>query len=97
MSIVRTALSLTSFGLTIFQVFEKPQQASLPTRGSDLPNFGIALVLLGIVLLTLGITGNVQFMLGLRRRVLRWSKQASCMEKAGIRFRSRWSPQRCSG
>ncbi|MBL8581486.1 MAG: DUF202 domain-containing protein [Rhizobiaceae bacterium] len=67
MSVIRTALSLISFGFTIYQVFEKLRDAGALTHAAAPRNFGITLVALGIVMLIVGIIYHVQFMLGLRR------------------------------
>jgi putative membrane protein len=66
MSVIRTSLPLISFGFTIFQVFQKLRDQSLPTGAAPVRNFGVALVLLGIAMLVFGILYHVQFMLGLR-------------------------------
>jgi uncharacterized membrane protein YidH (DUF202 family) len=67
MSVIRTALSLIGFGFTIFQFFQKMQDASV-LKGVHAPrNFGIALVALGIAVLVIGIVYHVQFMIGLRQ------------------------------
>lgn len=66
MSVIRTSLSLMGFGFTIYQIFEKLQQAGVVTRADAPRNFGIALVVLGIVMLVIGVVYHLQFMLGLR-------------------------------
>jgi len=67
MSIIRTALSLISFGFTIYQFLGK----LAPSSGGDMAlparRFGIALVVLGIVMLAGGIAAHLSFMLALRR------------------------------
>lgn len=67
MAVIRTSLSLIGFGFTIYQVFEKLQQADIITRATAPRNFGVALVLLGIAMLVVGIVYHVQFMLGIRQ------------------------------
>jgi putative membrane protein len=59
--VIRTSLSLISFGFTIYQVFEKLRDVGTIAHAAAPRNFGVALVLLGI-----GIVYHVQFMLGLR-------------------------------
>lgn len=67
MSVIRTSLSLISFGFTIFQFFQKLRDTHV-LAGSAGParNFGLALVALGIGMLIVGIVYHVQFMSGLR-------------------------------
>src|SRR5262249_35358403 len=67
MSVLRTSLSLIGFGFTIFQFFQKLQEAEVLKNAHAARNFGEALVLLGVAMLILGIVYHVQFMLGLRR------------------------------
>jgi putative membrane protein len=67
MSVIRTALSLIGFGFTIFQFFQKMQDAAVLSGVNAPRNFGIALVGLGIGMLVLGIVYHVQFMVGLRK------------------------------
>ena len=67
MSVIRTALSLIGFGFTIFQFFQKMQEADVLSGVNAPRNFGIALVGLGIGMLVLGILYHLQFMVGLRR------------------------------
>jgi putative membrane protein len=66
MSVIRTSLSLISFGFTIFQFFHKLQESAILTSAGAARNFGKALVLLGIAMLIFGIVYHVQLMLGLR-------------------------------
>jgi len=67
MSVIRTSLSLISFGFTIFQVFQKLQDAELIRSGAHAArNFGVTLALLGIAMLVIGIVYHIQFMVGLR-------------------------------
>jgi putative membrane protein len=68
MSVIRTSLSLISFGFTIFQFFQKLRDQSVLTEAGPARNFGTTLVALGICMLVLGIIYHVQFMLELRRR-----------------------------
>jgi uncharacterized membrane protein YidH (DUF202 family) len=67
MAVIRTSLSLISFGFTIFKFFEKLQEAGVLKGAAPARNFGTSLVVLGIVMLVLGISYHVAFMLGLRR------------------------------
>jgi uncharacterized membrane protein YidH (DUF202 family) len=67
MSVMRTAISLIGFGFTIFQFFQKMQDAKVLTAVHAPRNFGIALVAVGIGMLVLGIVYHVQFMTGLRK------------------------------
>jgi len=67
MSVIRTSLSLITFGFTIFEGFRKLVQAGALAEAHAPRNFGLALVALGIVLLTLGIYFHVRFMNGLRQ------------------------------
>jgi uncharacterized membrane protein YidH (DUF202 family) len=55
MSVIRTSLSLISFGFTIFQFFQKMRDAGTITHAAAPRNFGTMLVLLGIVMLVVGI------------------------------------------
>jgi putative membrane protein len=67
MSTIRTSLSLIGFGFTIFQFFQKLQQANvLPVDSTTARGFGFSLVLLGVLMLVLGIFYHVRFMLQLR-------------------------------
>ena len=67
MSTIRTSLSLIGFGFTIFQFFQKLQQANvLPVDSTTARTFGFSLVLLGVLMLILGIVYHVCFMLQLR-------------------------------
>jgi putative membrane protein len=67
MSVIRTSLSLIGFGFTIFQVFEKANQAGMLKSAAAPQHFGIALVALGIGMLAVGIGYHVFYMLELRR------------------------------
>jgi putative membrane protein len=66
MSVIRTSLSLISFGFTIFQVFQKLRDQNVVTHAASARNFGVALVALGILMLIGGIVYHLQFMLHLR-------------------------------
>jgi len=67
MSVIRTAISLIGFGFTIFQFFQKLEQANVLKGNQYGPrNLGIALVLVGIGMLVLGIVYHLQFMRSLR-------------------------------
>ena len=66
MSVIRTSLSLISFGFTIAKAFEKLREMGTVSSEKPARNFGVALVALGIAMLMLGIGYHVQFMLGLR-------------------------------
>ena len=55
MSVIRTSLSLISFGFTIFQVFEKMRDHNVIQHAGAARNFGVTLVGLGIVMLIGGI------------------------------------------
>lgn len=66
MGVIRTALSLISFGFTIYQVFRKLKDAGVLNTTAAPRNFGITLVFLGIAMLVLGIIYHVLFMLELR-------------------------------
>ena len=68
MSVIRTSLSLITFGFTIHALFRQLRESNV-LASSALPvrNFAIALVLLGIVMLVVGIVYHLQFMAGLRK------------------------------
>lgn len=66
MAVIRTSLSLISFGFTIYQIFEKLRENGLLRGGAPARNFGTTLVLLGVGMLVVGIIYHVFFMLGLR-------------------------------
>jgi putative membrane protein len=86
MSVIRTSLSLISFGFTIFQFFQKMRDAGTITHAAAPRNFGTMLVLLGIVMLVVGIVYHVQFMLGLRH-------ERTAMHDAGLIYaESRFPP-----
>ena len=67
MSVIRTSLSLIGFGFTIFQFFQRMQEAQVLKSSGAPRHFGQVLVWLGIAMLILGIGYHVAFMLGLRR------------------------------
>jgi putative membrane protein len=67
MSVIRTSLSLISFGFTIFQFFQKLREADVVSSAREPRVFGMWLVWLGVGFLLLGIIFHVHFMLGLRR------------------------------
>jgi len=64
MSVIRTSLSLISFGFTIYQFFLHIAPDSGPAASAG--RFGMLLVLLGVLMLVLGIVYHLQFMVGLR-------------------------------
>jgi putative membrane protein len=67
MSVIRTSLSLITFGFTIFQFFQRLQEKNILKGNSHAArNFGMALVYLGVAMVLVGIIYHVQFMLGLR-------------------------------
>ena len=67
MSVIRTSLSLVSFGFTISQIFQKLTESKvLNGDGTAGRHFGVALVMVGITMLVLGIVYHGQFMLALR-------------------------------
>ena len=63
MSVIRTSLSLISFGFTIFQVFQKLRESNVIESAAAPRNFGVAL---GVAMLVVGIIYEAQFMLALR-------------------------------
>ena len=67
MSVIRTSLSLISFGFTIYQFFERMSQTNAIAAGSgQARRFGLSLVVLGLVMLLVGIGYDIAFMSGLR-------------------------------
>jgi putative membrane protein len=66
MAVIRTSLSLISFGFTIFKVVQNLADAKVLKLSSSVPHFGIGLVLLGILMLVTGIIYHGQFMWRLR-------------------------------
>jgi uncharacterized membrane protein YidH (DUF202 family) len=66
MSVIRTALSLIGFGFTIYQVFQKLQEAGTITHANSPRNMGIAMIAAGIVLMAGGIWRHIQFARELR-------------------------------
>jgi len=68
MSVIRTSLSLISFGFTIYQFLgHLAAQKLLSGAPHAARNFGQALVWLGVGMLVVGIIYHIQFMLGLRK------------------------------
>ena len=68
MSVIRTSLSLISFGFTIYQFFNHLSDEAGPTGSHAARNFGAALVYLGVAMVVAGIAFHIQFMLALRRQ-----------------------------
>ena len=68
MSVIRTALSLISFGFTIYQFFGHLRDEHVLSAAQAPRNFGLALIYLGVVMLIAGIAFHIQFMLGLRHQ-----------------------------
>lgn len=66
MSVIRTSLSLISFGFTIYQIFRKLREAGVLGSAADARYFGLTLVLIGVGMLILGIFYHLLFMRGLR-------------------------------
>jgi len=64
MSVLRTSLSLISFGFTIFQFLGRLSEQTIPAGSAR--RFGLSLVLLGVAMLVVGIVYHVRFMIGLR-------------------------------
>ena len=94
MSVIRTSLSLISFGFTIFQVFEKARDHDLITHAAAPRNFGIALVGLGVLMLVGGIIYHGQFMIELREeRELDEGHGTDSRREPLSRSRSRSSPR----
>jgi len=68
MSVIRTSLSLITFGFTISQFFQELRDAGTSRTTADAPgNFGLTLVVLGVCLVIVGIVYHVRFMAGLRK------------------------------
>lgn len=70
MSVIRTSLSMISFGFTIYQGFRGLRDANVmgPEAGAAASFFGQALVYLGVGMIGVGIAYHVHFMVGLRRQ-----------------------------
>jgi putative membrane protein len=68
MSVIRTSLSLTGFGFTLYQIFKKLHEAGVLKSSVSARNFGETLVYLGITMLVVGIGYHIVFTLGLRRQ-----------------------------
>jgi uncharacterized membrane protein YidH (DUF202 family) len=67
MSVIRTSLSLISFGFTIYQFFQHlSETGTVATARVPARNFGLSLLALGILMLLLGIGYHLAFMRGLR-------------------------------
>ena len=66
MSVIRTALSLIGFGFTIYQAFQKLQEAGVLHQAKTPRNFGLTLVVLGTLLLLGGIINHIRFAMELR-------------------------------
>ena len=66
MSVVRTSLSMISFGFTIFSFFGRLQEDKVLERAHAPRNFGLALIALGVAILTVGIGYHLAFMRELR-------------------------------
>ncbi len=66
MAVIRTSLSLISFGFTIFKLAQNLVEAKLIKLSSSVPHYGIGLVLFGILMLATGIIYHGQFMWHLR-------------------------------
>jgi putative membrane protein len=60
MAILRTSLSLISFGFTIHQVLGRAS-ALLPRGSVTARNVGLALLILGLVMLTMGVISHALF------------------------------------
>ncbi len=87
MSVIRTSLSLISFGFTIFQFFKHLEETKLLTSANpSARNFGLALLGLGVGMLTFGILFHIAFMLELRRQ------RNLFKDEALIRAESRFPP-----
>ena len=82
MSVVRTSLSLISFGFTIFQFFSKLVAVNLETKTSAVRHFAVALVLLGIAMLVFGIGFHLAFMNGNICRCGCYAQIISAIQKA---------------
>jgi putative membrane protein len=67
MAVIRTSLSLISFGFTIYQFFKHLEDEKLVTASRAPRNFGETLIYLGVGMVAVGILFHIQFMLGLRR------------------------------
>jgi uncharacterized membrane protein YidH (DUF202 family) len=77
MSVIRTALSMIGFGFTLYQTFEKLNEAGVIHRAAAPRNFGLSLIVLGVFLLTGGIVNHVRFAIELRHR-------RNVMKEAGL-------------
>ncbi|UWX04811.1 DUF202 domain-containing protein [Pseudoxanthomonas sp. NC8] len=68
MAVIRTSLSLISFGFTIHKVFEGLKESGAIAHAASARNFGVSLVLLGVVMLLIGIGYHAWFMRALRKQ-----------------------------
>ncbi|APG06529.1 hypothetical protein BJI69_12850 [Luteibacter rhizovicinus DSM 16549] len=76
MSVMRTSISLISFGFTIGQFFERLRTSKILPQESHAPrNFGVALVALGIFMLVLGIIYHLHYMRTLRHERLAMTRE----------------------
>jgi putative membrane protein len=67
MSVIRTSLSLISFGFTIYQAFQKLHDLKVIGGDGTARHFGIALIVVGVLILILGIIYHIRFMHELRK------------------------------
>ena len=69
MAVIRTSLSLISFGFTIFSFFKSLFQAGTVEEAAfhAARNFGATLIITGIGLLVLGLIFHISFMRSLRK------------------------------
>lgn len=89
-AVMKTSLSLISFGFTIFKFFTA---LSLEYIGESFPqdaarNFGIALLLLGLLILVLGLMEHYQTMASLRARKQHLHKIGLVHSDMPLRFES---------
>ena len=68
MSMIRTSLSLITFGFTIFQVFKSLAKAGTIQASLAPRRFGLAVAVLGVGMLVAGIVAHLRFNAGLRKR-----------------------------
>jgi len=69
MSIMRTALSLISFGFTIYEAFHQlAKSGSVAVHVNAARNFGLSLIILGILILAMGIFNHTQLLRRLAER-----------------------------
>jgi putative membrane protein len=67
MSVIRTSLTLMTFGFAMYEFFTKLTDQKMLTATAAPRNFGSALVYLGVGMIAVGIAFHVQFMWRLRR------------------------------